>query len=83
MPAAKLQGDESGSRPSIQCFNYQPRNMQSAGARSLEVPISYLHRKATVYSCCAQICVQTLGGKQGYFVSIIIDTSTLAHNLIR
>jgi hypothetical protein len=33
------------------------------------------------YSCCAQLCVRALGGKQGYLVSIIIGTNTIAHDL--
>jgi hypothetical protein len=36
-----------------------------------------------MYSYCAEHCVRTLDGKYGYLVSMIIDTSTLAHDLDR
>lgn len=35
------------------------------------------------YSCCASGRVRALGGKQGYLVPILIDTSILAHDLDR
>jgi hypothetical protein len=33
------------------------------------------------YSCCAQVCVRILDGKQGYSASMIVDARILAHTL--
>lgn len=46
--------------------------------RPLNLNVVVWHAK---YSGCAQVGVRTLSGKQGYLVSMIIYTSTLAHNL--
>lgn len=61
IPATKPQGDESGSRPLIQCFNYQPRSMQLArGQTSMckNRPNLTLFGKSIVYRFSSNISGQ-------------------------